>query len=151
MRLVTRREPLAAAAAAAVVVTAVFLLTNREPGPVAEAPQAETTVPRDFAVVDNRGERQSATVARMIWALEEESLGAGKALVATLQARPRALSDEGLEAIDAGLRTLDRAIDESAAALRADPENPDLVRRLTGHYRQRLSILRRATELALHA
>ena len=44
-----------------------------------------------------------------------------------------------------------RDFSEIGLALRADPENPDLVRRLTGHYRQRLSILRRATELALHA
>lgn len=148
-RFLTRWEPLAAAAALAIVAAAAVLLTQREPRQVAEAPEAAG--PREgeqFAVIDNRGQPQSATVARMIWALEAESLGAGKVLVAALEARPTALTDQGLSAIDEGLRTLDKAINESAAALREDPENPTLVRRLTGYYRQRLSIMRRATELA---
>jgi anti-sigma factor RsiW len=145
-----RWEGLAAAAALAVIVTATLLVTHREPRTVEEGPvTTEPAVP--FAVLDNAGRPQSATVARMIWALEEESLGAGKVLVAALRARPEALTDQGLTAIDEGLRTLDQAIDESAQALRADPENPRLVRQLTGYYRQRLSILRRATELAAHA
>jgi hypothetical protein len=138
----------AAAAAVAVVAAAVLLLTHRGPRPIGPGTEETPGVPRDFTVLDNRGEPQSAMVAKMIWALEEESMGAGKVLVAALEARPQALSDEGLNAIDTGLRTLDKAIDESATALRADPGNPVLVRRLTGYYRQRLNLLRRATELA---
>jgi predicted anti-sigma-YlaC factor YlaD len=157
-RFVMRWEPVAAAAALAIVVAAAFLIAHRGPRPKGEGPTtaqeatgAEQTVPEDLAVIGKGGERQSAEVAKMIWALEEESMGAGKVLVAALEARPGALTDQGLTAIDAGLRTLDKAINESAAALRADPENPKLVRQLTGYYRQRLSILRRATELAREA
>jgi hypothetical protein len=158
MRLLTGWQPLAAAAALAVVVAAVLLVTIRTPRQAEQMPPqtatghaGEPSEPAPFTVLDNEGKQQSATVARMIWALEEESMGAGKVLVATLQAKPEALSSEELAAIDKGLRTLDRAISETAAALRADPENPTLVRKVTGYYQQRLSIMRRATEIALHA
>lgn len=154
-RVVMRWQPLAAAAALAIVVAAALLISHRGPRPESGGPTtagnatgSEPNVPEDLAVIGKGGERQSAEVAKMIWALEEESMGAGKVLVAALEARPGALTDQGLTAIDSGLRTLDKAINESAAALREDPQNPTLVRQLTGYYRQRLSIMRRATELA---
>jgi hypothetical protein len=142
------------AAALAIVVGGTLLLVNRGPletGPEESGLAVAPARPEPLIVVGPGGERQSSTVAQVIWALESESLGAGKALAAALQQRPGGISPEGLLAIDESLRVLDSAISQSAAALREDPDNPRLMRRLTGYYRQRLSILRRATQVVTRA
>lgn len=146
---------LAAAAAAAIVIAGAvwFWSTGRTPGAPVPEPVAvnEAGRPSDITVINNRGEARPGDVAQMIWALEEESLGAGKTLMAKLESGTDGLSPEGLEAIDTSLRVLDQAIQESVTRLNQDPNNPRLLERVTGYYRQRLSLLKMATRLANQA
>jgi Putative zinc-finger len=160
-RIFTRRPAwqvgLAAAAAAIVVWGGTQLILRRAGNqgarpPVAELPDGtspgSTEGGPEIVILDDQARPLDAGWARMIWALEEQNLGAGKVLLATLAAStdPEAVQRAG--GVIPGLRALDTAIDETAAALREDPDNPYLARTLTQHYEQKLELLRLAVRIA---
>ena len=136
------REGMAAAAAVAVLIVGVF-----------HAPQRNTPPGSDLVVTNlssetSRSGPEAATFARMIWGFEAESRGADRTLVTALKDDPGPLWPEDIQAIDQSLETLGSAIAEASAALREDPENPILIRRLSGYYKKRLALLKMATQLA---
>jgi hypothetical protein len=104
----------------------------------------------DPARADRDPLREPGTVmlASLVWGMEMESQGTGKALAAAMQQDSNPMTAQSVQGIDSSLRALDRAIEESTAALREDPENPVLLKRLSRYYRQRLSLLQTATHLA---
>ena len=122
--------------------------------PVAESPGGANTPWRpgaqvpDLTVVSNDLRPRSATWARMIWALEEQDLGTRKVLSSALDGGrdPESIAQSG--SIEPGLRALDRAIDETAAALRRDPENVELTRTLIRYYERKLELFRQAVRIA---
>jgi hypothetical protein len=89
---------------------------------------------------------------RMVWGLERETLGTGIALSGGDRGRetPEAVDARTARAIDRSLETLDLAIQESLGALRADPENAQLLKRVATYYRLRLDLLHRTASLARH-
>ena len=87
-------------------------------------------------------------LASLVWGMETGSRGAGKALAAAMQYSSNPMTSQSVQGIGSSLRALDRAIEESSEALRGDPENPVLLKRLSRYYRQRLSLLQTATHLA---
>ena len=87
-------------------------------------------------------------LANLVWGMGTESQGAGKALAAAMQYGSNPMAALSVQGIGSSLRTLDRAIEESSEALREDPENPVLLKRLSRYYRQRLSLMQTATHLA---
>jgi hypothetical protein len=68
-------------------------------------------------------------------------------LTETLAERRAQLSPQTVAKVEASLRVIDLAIGEARAALEADPANRDLVDLLAGSYRQKIELLRRASEL----
>jgi hypothetical protein len=102
----------------------------------------------ELTVISNDLRPRSATWARMIWALEEQDLGTRKVLSAALAGGrdPEAIARSG--SIEPGLHALDIAIDETAAALRRDPENAELTRTLIRYYERKLELFRLAVRIA---
>jgi hypothetical protein len=127
-------QGLAAAAAMAVLLLGTWLVAER--------------MGRPESVEQPRTQPLPEELTRTLWGLESENQGAGRVLMAAMQTGRGSLAEEGLEAINQGLNALSLAIAESQAALREDPENPELVKRLTRYYQQRLELLHRATRLA---
>jgi hypothetical protein len=84
----------------------------------------------------------------MIWALEEQDMGTRKVLSSALAGGwdPESIARSG--SIEPGLHTLDLAIDETAAALRRDPENAELTRTLVRYYERKLELFRLAVRIA---
>lgn len=62
--------------------------------------------------------------------------------------RRASLAPETVAAVERSLRVVDDALAEARAALARDPGNADLPELVAAAYRQKLTILRRATELA---
>lgn len=123
---------LALAAALVIVAGGIFLMTlDRVP---------EQIPPRVAAL--------PAGVAPTIRALDAESRGASKQLMAVLQKGPGAVGSTAVLAITENIKLLDQAVEESRAALAADPDNRKILRRLMEQYERRLTLLRRATRLA---
>ncbi len=123
----------AMAAALAIVAGGVFLMSrDRDPRPPATAPVA--TLP--------------AGVAPTIRALEAESQGLAKQLMAALKSGPGPVGSTTVTAITENIKLLDQAVDETRAALAAEPDNRQILRRLMEQYERRLTLLRRATRLA---
>lgn len=73
---------------------------------------------------------------------------AASALEETLAERRAALDPETVEIVERSLATIDTAIAEARAALASDPGNADLTRLLASSYEQKVTLLRRASELA---
>lgn len=123
------REAMAAAAALAILVAG-GRLVSREPG----APDRGA-----FSFSPSRAPL-AEMIPSLVFGLERESQGAGRTLQTATDAGRRAPVTE-TEGLEAGLRVLDQAISESLAALRQDPENPLLLKKVAGYYRLRLQIL----------
>lgn len=73
---------------------------------------------------------------------------AASALEETLAERRAALDPATVEIVERSLATIDTAIAEARAALASDPGNADLTRLLASSYEQKVTLLRRASELA---
>lgn len=149
---VSRFRPLLAAAAALAVFWVATRVAPRSEGPKTAPPMVSEagskTRPPDLTVISDTAEPQPSAWARMIWGLEEESLGAERAVFTGLSGRidPDALARAN--SVEPGLRALDNAIGEIASALRLHPENPELARTLAAYYAQKLELLRLAARLA---
>ncbi len=70
------------------------------------------------------------------------------ALEIQLQAQRDRLSPETVQAVERALGTIDAAIAEARAALVNDPANAAITDLLASNYRQKVELLRRATQLA---
>jgi hypothetical protein len=94
----------------------------------------------------------STMLDRMVWGLERETLGTGLALTGGERSRASegTVDAETARAIDRSLEALDQAIQESLGALRNDPENAQLLKRVTTYYRLRLDLLHRTAALSRH-
>jgi anti-sigma factor RsiW len=68
-------------------------------------------------------------------------------LQTVLQQHRARLAPETVAALEANLRIIDQAIQESRAALARDPNSPELARMLTDAYGAKLNVLRRAVSL----
>lgn len=68
-------------------------------------------------------------------------------LVAVLDARRGALAPETVQVVESNLEVIDRAIEESRAALAADPASRELTRMLAEAYDAKLGVLRQAVQL----
>jgi len=73
---------------------------------------------------------------------------AARDLAAALDAERGSLAPETIAKVEASLRVVDSAIAEGRAALARDPGNQTVVELLAVSYRQKLDVLRRATELS---
>lgn len=62
--------------------------------------------------------------------------------------RKGVLSTETIEVVEASLATIDQAIREATAALRADPNNIRVLRQLAGVYQQKVDVLKQVTRQA---
>ena len=81
-------------------------------------------------------------------ASEAGYLESAAALRAQLDAQRATLSPATIAAVEAALAAIDVAIDEARTALLADPANATLADLLASNYRQKVDLLRRATQLA---
>jgi hypothetical protein len=135
------REGLAAAAAVAVLIVGVFHSPQRN------NPPGSDLVVTNLSSGTSRSGPEATTFARMVWGFEGESRGVGRTLITALQDDPGPLRAEDIQAIDQSLETLGSAIAEASAALEEDPENPILIRRLSGYHKKRLVLLKMATQL----
>ena len=135
------REALAVAAAVAILLSGTFLAPSQQvPG--------DNTRPTVSRTTQMGPKPPTATFARMMWGMELESRAAGRTFTSALRKDSNPGAIEGVQSIDSGLEVLNRAIAASSEALRADPENPELLKRLSGYYRKRLALLQQATQLA---
>jgi putative zinc finger protein len=146
------RPLLAAAAALAVFWAATLVAPHRSEGPKTESrissEEHAENAPADLTVISNSAKPLPSAWARMIWGLEEESLGAERAVFTGLSGRIDADALTRANTVLPGLRALDDAIGETASALRQHPDDPELARTLTAYYEQKLELLRLAARLA---
>lgn len=87
-------------------------------------------------------------VSSLVRALEYECMGAGKELYAAASAGDVSFGPGVDQALDTDVKLLDDAIDETLAALEADPDDAQLLQMLTQRYQQKLALLHRAIRLA---
>lgn len=80
-------------------------------------------------------------------ATETEYLRATAELSEALEASRGSLRPETAESIEDNLRVIDGAIQETRAALAADPANRDLMQMLSATYRKKLEVLRQVSRL----
>ena len=99
-------------------------------------------------MVDDQAVRQPSSWARVIWTLEEETMGAEKAFYAGFVKHPDPAALLRAGVVEPGMQALDDAIGETAKAMRVHPEDPKLARALAGYYGRKLELLRLATRLA---
>jgi hypothetical protein len=99
------------------------------------------------AWIIGRGDRAPA-VATAGGPREASYLRATAALTAELSARRDELAPETIAVLDRNLEIIDRAIEESRAALAADPANHDLAELLWASYQRKVSFLEQAARLA---
>jgi anti-sigma factor RsiW len=138
------REGLAAAAAVAVLLTGTYLAPLRQVPGEESGPAAPRTARMGR-------ETPTAIFARMMWGMQIESRGAERTLSAAARTGSNPGLIDGVQGIDRSLDILDRAITAASEALLTDPENPDLLERLSGYYRMRASLLHRATQLVIRS
>lgn len=131
---------LAAASVALVVATSLATLRLAPGGegpmatlPVEQAPPAAAAAPVTALAAFRPAEREYEQ------AIDE--------LAAVLEARRGALAPETVEVVESNLRVIDRAIEESRAALAADPASRELTRMLAEAYDAKLGVLRQAVQL----
>jgi predicted anti-sigma-YlaC factor YlaD len=127
-RLSRRWAPLAAAAV--LLVTATVLVTLWFATPHATAP----VLPPAAGVIPAGTQSLDADFVR-----------AARDLERTLAAQQDRLAPATIAILERNLAVIDRAIEESRAALAADPANRDLRALLLGAHRQKLDLLERAT------
>lgn len=125
---------LAAAGIALVALTAsgtIFVMRTREPAPATLANDAMLRpAPAALRAVD-------ASHAAIVADLER-----------TLAARSHTLAPETVDAVERSLRVVDSALAEARSALARDPASAALSDLVAAAYRQKLTLLQRATELA---
>ena len=102
----------------------------------------------NISVIDDQAVRQPSSWARVIWTLEEETMGAEKAFYAGFVKHPDPAALLRAGVVEPGMQALDDAIGETAKAMRVHPEDPKLARALAGYYERKLELLRLATRLA---
>jgi len=131
------RYQAAAAAVALIVVSSAltaWLVTGA--GPQLAAPSAST------------GAASVAAGALARWRNAEEIyLQASAELSRALEDRKEQLDPATAELIEHNLRIIDRAIQESRAALAADPTNPELMEAVSARYRVKIEALQRLSRL----
>lgn len=129
------RVGMLAAAAALVAVTAattLWMTSERSRSAGSDMPFNSAEAPAslaDFAPVE----------ARYVLAVS--------ALHETLNERRAQLDPRTIETVERSLATIDAAIGEARAALASDPANATLTRLLASSYEQKVTLLRRASEL----
>lgn len=131
-----------AAASVALVVSTSLLTLRFAPGGddrIAELPVERAAAPAA------RGAAPTAFAA--FRPAEREYEHAIEELSAVLEARRADLAPETVEVVEENLRVIDRAIEESRAALAADPASRELTLMLAGAYDAKLGVLRRAVQL----
>ena len=134
----TLRYPLAAAALLLVVISAsstLWLVRGSGDARTAREPDA-ATAPAEA--------RASLAEFRV---LESEYYGAVEELQRVLNEQRDVLDPTTVRLLDQNLSVIDSALEESRAALQADPNSPILKQMLLSTYRQKVDLLRRAAEL----
>jgi anti-sigma-K factor RskA len=129
-----RRWATLAAAAAVLVVASVsmtLLLTRGPEQRAAVEPPVEEMVLPGLRVV------------------EHEYARATEELLALMEQNRDRLSPETMQVVEKNLRIIDRAIEETRAALDQDPGNPRLGHFLTAMYQQKVEVLRRAARVSV--
>ena len=81
-------------------------------------------------------------------AAERDYEAAANALLEALQRRRTDLRPEALEAVEANLQVIDRALAEVRQALVHDPRNPELSRMLVSTHRKKVEVLSRVVKLS---
>lgn len=117
----------------------------------AAAALALAAIPTALAVdwlVRGEGGEGEATTAETVLGLDREYARAARDLTATLAADGGRLPPEAARLLESSLDTVEKALAESRAALRADPESPVLRELVLAMHRQRLDVLRQAAVLA---
>lgn len=82
--------------------------------------------------------------------VEQEYARATAELQDLLEESRDRLAPETLQVVEKNLRIIDRAIEETRAALELDPGNSRLGRFLTAMYLQRVEVMRRAARVSVH-
>jgi anti-sigma factor RsiW len=128
------RWPMLAAAAALVAVSSAttFWLTDG---------RRETSAP-----IEERGAETPATLAAFA-PVEARYVVTTTALRETLDERRATLDPATIATVERSLTTIDEAIAEARAALARDPADATLTRLLASSYEQKVTLLRRASEL----
>jgi hypothetical protein len=110
-------------------VTAFLMRGSRGPAEVAESPSA---MPQPAAM---------GTASDAIGDAEQEYERAAQALLASLEARRDSLSPETVMIVERNLEAIDAALRDVRRALEEDPGNPGLVRMLASTHRKRIRVL----------
>lgn len=131
----------AAASVALVVTTAVTTMKVTDGG----ADDAPTVIAAQPAQPPASGGTPAALASfRPVEAEYEKAISD---LQAVLNTRRDQLAPQTVATLEANLRIIDQAINESRAALAADPNSPELARMLSDTYDAKLNVLRRAVTL----
>ncbi|MEZ4651813.1 MAG: hypothetical protein R3E97_24050, partial [Candidatus Eisenbacteria bacterium] len=156
---------LAGVTAVAAVLIGVVFWVGRDPGPNGDvSTNGSTGAPAESAgesagemaigggapelASDETRPETSRFVSSLVQALEFECMGAGKELYAAASTGDMVFGPEVDQALQSDVRMLDDAIDETLAALEADPDDAQLLQMLTQRYQQKLALLHRAIRLA---
>jgi len=89
-----------------------------------------------------------ASTTTVLQPAEAGTLAAIELLTRELDRRREELSPETIAAVERSLDIVDQALAEARGALARDPRNPTLSELVATAYRHKLTVLRRATELA---
>ncbi len=84
----------------------------------------------------------------VVRAMETVCMGAGKELLASVRGWENPAGAEAAASVERNIRTIDVAIEETKEALRASPQDPDLIQMLTARYHTKLAMLQHAMRLA---
>ncbi|HKG90507.1 MAG TPA: zf-HC2 domain-containing protein [Gemmatimonadaceae bacterium] len=117
------------------------------------------------AVLMQRGREESASPAARPWPAADPGREAAvefvrregdyqrlaRELEAAVAARRDSLSPEAVATLERSVRVIDAAIAEARAALEREPGNRALVEMLSASYRQKLDLLKRASQMAAGA
>ena len=132
---------LAAAAAVAVAIAAVLWQAQSVPTVhTVRMPESRPTITRVAA--------DAAVQDPVLAQAERDYEAAANALLETLQQRRTSLAAGDLEAIQANLQVIDRALSEVRQALAKDPGNLELNRMLVATHRKKVDVLRRVVFLS---
>ncbi len=95
------------------------------------------------------GQPAAAAVLPASWLASEQGyLESAESLGRLLEAQRGELDPATIAAVERSLATIDAAIGEARSALLGDPANAALTELLASNYRQKVDLLRRATQLA---
>lgn len=131
-----------AAASVALVVTTSFATLR-----FADGRGNEAVLPAQQAQAPTQTDAGTPAALASFAPAEQEYEKAIGDLQTVLDSHRGRLAPETVAALEANLRIIDQAIDESRAALARDPNSPELTRMLTDAYGAKLNVLRRAVSL----